>query len=54
MGTAMPPLVDIVRSDGLLADESVDTAFTTITDVLDLYCWDISSDSGHVDDDRGD
>jgi hypothetical protein len=48
MRTAMLPLVDIVGGDGLLADESVDTAFATITDVFDLYGRDLMADSGHV------
>jgi hypothetical protein len=44
----MLPLVDIVRSSGLLADKAVDTAFTAITDVFDFYGRDLAEDSGHV------
>jgi hypothetical protein len=44
----MPPLVDIVRSSGLLADKSVYTALTTITDVFNFYGRDLAADSGHV------
>jgi hypothetical protein len=47
MRTSMLPLVNIVRSDRLLADKSVDTTFTTITDVFDFYGRDIVTDSGH-------
>ena len=47
MRTSMLPLVDIVRSRWLLADKSVDTPFTTITDVFDFYGRDIVSDLGH-------
>jgi len=48
MRTPMLPLVDIVRSSWLLADEPVDTAFTTITDVFDFYGRDLAADSGHA------
>jgi hypothetical protein len=48
MRTAMLPLVDVVRSDWLLADKSVDTALTTITDVFDFYSRDLVMDSGHA------
>jgi hypothetical protein len=48
MRTAMLPLVDIVRSDRLLADKSVDTTFTSIADVLDFYGRDLAVDSGHT------
>jgi hypothetical protein len=48
MRTSMLPLVDIVRSNGLLADKSVDTALTTITDVLYFYGRDLAADSGHA------
>ena len=47
MCTPMLPLVDIVRSSRLLADKSVDTALTTITDVFDFYGRDLVSDLGH-------
>ncbi len=45
MRTAMLPLVDIVRSDRLLADQAVDTALGTITDVFDFYGRDLAADS---------
>jgi hypothetical protein len=48
MRTAMLPLVDIVRSDRLLADKSVDTTFTSIADKFDFYGRDLSADSGHA------
>ena len=48
MRTPMLPLVDIVRSSWLLADKSVDTALTTITDVFDFYGRDLVADSGHT------
>ena len=48
MRTPMLPLVDIVRSSGFLADKSIDTALTTITDVFDFYGRDLSADSGHA------
>jgi hypothetical protein len=48
MRTPMLPLVDIVRSSGLLTNESIDTAFTTITDVFDFYGRDLAADSGHA------
>ena len=48
MRTPMLPLVDIVRSSGLLGDKSVDTALTTITDVFDFYGGDVVADSGHA------
>ncbi len=47
MRTAMLPLVDVVRSDRLLADKSVDTALATITDVFYFYGQDLSADSWH-------
>ena len=48
MRTSMLPLVDIVRSDRLLADQAVDTAFASITDVFDFYGRDFVANSGHV------
>ncbi len=48
MRTPMLPLVDIVRSSWLLADKSVDTALTPITDIFDFYSWDLAADSGHA------
>jgi hypothetical protein len=47
MRTLMLPLVDIVRSSWFLADKSVDTSLTTITDVFDFYGRDLVSNSGH-------
>jgi len=44
----MLPLVDIVGSSGLLADKSIDTALTTITDIFDFYGRDLAADSGHA------
>ena len=48
MRTSMLPLVDIVRSSGLLADKTVDTALTTITGVFDFNGGYLASDSGHA------
>jgi hypothetical protein len=48
MRTSMLPLVDIVRSSWLLADKSIDTTLTAITDVFDFYGRDLSADSGHA------
>ena len=48
MRTSMLPLVDIVSCDWLLADKSVYTALTTITDVLDFYGRDLVADLGHA------
>jgi hypothetical protein len=48
MRTPMLPFVDIVRSDGLLADKAVDTTFATITDVFDFDGRDLVADSGHA------
>jgi hypothetical protein len=48
MRTPMLPLVDIVSSSWLLADESVDTALTPITDVFDFYGEYLVADSGHA------
>jgi hypothetical protein len=48
MRTPMLPLVDIVRRSGFLADKSIDTALTTITDVFDFYGRDLVADSGHA------
>ena len=47
MRTPMLPLVDIVRSSGLLADKTVDTALAAITDVFDFYSRDLATNSGH-------
>ena len=47
MRTSMLPLVNIVRSDGFLADKTVDTSLTTITDVFDFYGRDLATDSRH-------
>jgi hypothetical protein len=47
MRTSMLPFVDIVRSDGLLADKAVDATFTSIADVFDFYGRDLATDSGH-------
>ena len=47
MRTPMLPLVDIVSCDWLLADKSINTALTTITDVFDFYGRDLAADSGH-------
>ena len=47
MRTSMLPLVDIVRSSGLLDDKYVDTALTPITDVFDFSGRDLAADSGH-------
>jgi hypothetical protein len=47
MRTSMLPLVNIVRSDGFLADETVDAALTSITDVFDFYSRDLVTNSGH-------
>jgi hypothetical protein len=44
----MLPLVDIVRSNWLLADKSVDTALAPITDVFDFYGRDLVTDSWHA------
>jgi hypothetical protein len=38
----------LVGTGWLLADESVDTPLTTITDVFDFYGRDLSADSGHT------
>ena len=43
----MLPLVDIVRSSGLLADKTVDTVLTSITDVFNFYGRDLAAISGH-------
>jgi hypothetical protein len=48
MRTSMLPLVDIVRSSWLLADKSVYTALTPITDVFDYYSRDLVAHSGHA------
>jgi hypothetical protein len=48
MRTAMPPLVDVVGGDGLLADETVDTVLAPITDVFDFHGGDLVTDSGHA------
>jgi hypothetical protein len=48
MGTTMPPLVDVVGGDRLLADQAVDTALAPITDVFDFHCGDIVTDSGRA------
>jgi hypothetical protein len=48
MRTPMLPLVDIVRSNWLLADKSVDTALAPITDVFDFYGRDLAANSGHA------
>jgi hypothetical protein len=48
MRTSMLPLVDIVRSSGVLADKTVDTVSTTITDVFDFNGRDIVADSKHA------
>ena len=48
MRTSMLPLVDIVRSSGLLADKSVDTALTSITDVFDFNGRDLAANSRHA------
>ena len=48
MRTPMLPLVDIVRSIWLLADKVVNTALTTIADILDFYSRDLVADSGHT------
>ena len=48
MRTSVLPLVDIVRSSWLLADKSVDTTLTTITNVFDFYGRDLAADSGHT------
>ena len=47
MSTPMLPLVDIVSCDWLLADKSINTALTTLTDVFDFYGRDLAADSGH-------
>ena len=47
MRTPVLPLVDIVRSSGLLADKSVDTALAAITDEFDFYSRDLATNSGH-------
>jgi hypothetical protein len=47
MRTSVLPLVDIVRSSGLLADKTIDTALATVTDVFNLYGRDLAADSGH-------
>ena len=47
MSTAMLPLVDVVCSSWLLADKSIKTAFTTITDVFVFYGRDLAANSGH-------
>ena len=47
MRTPMLPLVDIVRSSGLLADKTVDTALTSITDIFDFNGRDLATNSGH-------
>ena len=48
MRTSMLPLVNIVRSDRLLADKSVDTSLATIANIFDFYSRDLAADSGHV------
>ena len=48
MRTSMLPLVDVVRCNGPLADKSVDTSLTPITDVFDFYGRDFVADSGHA------
>jgi hypothetical protein len=47
MRTSMLPLVDVVHSNGLLADKSIDATFATVTDVFDFYSRDLVTDSGH-------
>ena len=47
MRTPVLPHVDIVRSSGLLADKTVDTVLTSITDVINFYGRDLVVDSGH-------
>ena len=47
MRTPMLPLVDIVRRSGLLADKTVDTALTSITDIFDFDGRDLATNSGH-------
>ena len=44
MRTSMLPLVDVVRSDRLLADKAVDASLTTITDVFDFYSRDLAAE----------
>jgi hypothetical protein len=48
MRTAMPPLVDVVRSSRLLADKAVDTALAAITDVFDFHGRDLAAYSGRA------
>jgi hypothetical protein len=48
MRTSMLPLVDIVRGCRLHADEAVDTALTSITDVFNFYSRDLVADSRHA------
>ena len=48
MRTSVLPLVDIVRGSWLLADKSVDTALTSITDVFNFYSRDLVVDSRHA------
>jgi hypothetical protein len=48
MRAPMLPLVDVVRSGWLLTDKTINTALTTITDVLNFYGRYLSADSGHA------
>ena len=48
MRTPMLPLVDIVRSNGFLANKPINTALAPITDVFDFYGRDLVSGSGHA------
>jgi hypothetical protein len=48
MRTPMLPLVDIVRRSWLLADKTIDTPLTPITDVFNFYGRNLMSDSGHT------
>ena len=47
MCTPVLPLVYVVRGFWFLADQAIDAALATITDVLDFYSRDLVADSGH-------
>jgi hypothetical protein len=48
MRTPMLPLVDIVRRNGLLTDETVDTSLASIANIFNFYSRDLVADSGHT------
>jgi hypothetical protein len=48
MRTSMLPLVDVVRSDWLLADKPIETTLASIANIFDFYSRDLVADSGHT------